>query len=182
MMVTASLLAFVIIGGYYTVRHMSIKLNWLRILALALFTGYMTGLFSLTLELANVIDNGLRLDLSDLNLIPFVEIMRYWRIVSYSRVAIINLFGNIFIFVPVGFAVALLKQGKHPLLGGWLWSTLLSIFIECFQLLTPRTTDIDDVILNMLGGILGVLLYLVFRKIFPRVVRRVRQPIWSKTA
>ncbi|MBO4792126.1 MAG: VanZ family protein, partial [Clostridia bacterium] len=42
----------------------------------------------------------------------------------------------------------------------------LSLFIELFQLLTPRHSDIDDLILNSLGAFIGALLLLPFGKLF----------------
>ena len=181
MTLAGSLASFVIISCYYTFRYQNAKWNWLRIIALSLFTGYMTGLFSLTLEIAFVLENGMQFNPADVNLVLFNEISRFLPYL-FAPLGIINLWGNILIFVPVGFAVPLLTRGKHPLLRGLLWSALISVFIECFQLFTPRTTDVDDVILNTLGGLIGAFLFVVFGKIFPRLAGRFKPPVVRRSA
>lgn len=75
---------------------------------------------------------------------------------------IINVMGNLLMFAPIGFFVALL-WGK-----GWkqavLWALAVSLFIELTQLPQGRATDIDDVWLNMLGGLLGYGFFRLLRK------------------
>ena len=44
---------------------------------------------------------------------------------------------------------------------------LLSVSIEFIQLFMPRFTDIDDVILNTLGTLIGALIYMAVNKLFP---------------
>lgn len=78
---------------------------------------------------------------------------------------LINLAGNVLIFVPLGFLPALLwKRWRH------LWTAVplcagVSLLIEALQLFIGRSVDVDDLILNTLGGLLGYLLFcLVPRK------------------
>lgn len=95
------------------------------------------------------------------NWIPFKEIFRYQ---VGSRLFIRNIIGNILLFLPYGyFASDYLKSKK-------MWSIcfltlLISVTIEMVQLNIGRTFDIDDVILNTCGGILGYLLYRVIEKL-----------------
>ncbi|MBS5645646.1 MAG: VanZ family protein [Clostridiales bacterium] len=68
----------------------------------------------------------------------------------------VSLLGNVCLFVPLGL-LAVLCYG-----GAW-WKYLaagaaFSICIEMFQLLLPRATDIDDVLCNTAGMLLGYLL------------------------
>ncbi|MCQ2426998.1 MAG: VanZ family protein [Clostridia bacterium] len=76
----------------------------------------------------------------------------------------INLVGNIAMFVPFAF---LLRACKRC---GVFTATLagfgLSLFIEIYQLLLPRHTDIDDLILNTLGALIGALLFIPFRRVW----------------
>ena len=89
------------------------------------------------------------------NFIPFKEIFRYK---IGSRLFIKNIIGNILLFLPYGYFSTYYINNKK------VWPTTLltlivSFTIECVQLKIGRTFDIDDVILNTLGGTLGFLIY-----------------------
>lgn len=89
------------------------------------------------------------------NFIPFKEIFRY-RI--GSRLFVKNIIGNILLFLPYGYFSTYYINNKK------VWPTALltlivSFTIECVQLKIGRTFDIDDVILNTLGGTLGFFVY-----------------------
>ncbi len=91
------------------------------------------------------------------NFIPFKEILRYE---VGSKVFIKNIVGNIILFIPFGFFVAHLMKSKklYPTL---VVSMITSIVIEYTQLKIGRTFDIDDIILNISGGFLGYLIYII---------------------
>ena len=83
------------------------------------------------------------------------------------------IWANALIFLPVGFFPALV--GERP---RW-WKSLLyslgsSVFIEVEQLFSGRSTDIDDVILNTVGALLGYWGFLLLRHGFPRFLSRFR--------
>lgn len=105
------------------------------------------------------------------NIIPFKEIFRYE---VGSRLFIKNIVGNILLFLPYGyFASDYLKSKKMwPIC---LLTMLVSVTIECVQLNIGRTYDIDDVILNTIGGIIGYWLYRLIEKI------KVKLPKFFKT-
>ncbi len=95
------------------------------------------------------------------NWVPFKEIFRYE---IGSRLFIRNIIGNILLFLPYGyFASDYLKSKKFWEVG--LLTMLVSLTIEIVQLNIGRTFDIDDVILNTSGGILGYFLYQLTEKI-----------------
>lgn len=95
------------------------------------------------------------------NFIPFKEIMRYN---ITSRLFIKNVLGNMLMILPFGFFASFyLKSEKLTL--PLLLTLIASISIEVVQLLIGRVFDVDDIILNVLGGMLGYLFYLVMRKI-----------------
>ena len=102
-------------------------------------------------------------------LTPFQEIRRALESMSYWLMFM--LLGNIAMFVPIGFFPALLWRG-------WRWwkvlllGLLTSCAIECIQFFFGRSTDIDDVILNTTGAVLGFGLYALFRALFPRAAAR----------
>ena len=77
---------------------------------------------------------------------------------------VINLAGNVLIFAPLGFLPPLLwRRWRH------LWAVVplsagVSCLIEFLQLFLGRSVDVDDVILNTLGGLLGYLLFCLIPK------------------
>lgn len=100
--------------------------------------------------------------LSGNNFVPFVEILRYK---PFGRLFIKNIVGNVVMFVPLGVFLGRYTKGKKPLFLIFL-VTLASISIECTQLLIGRVFDVDDIILNVSGGIIGYILYLLFKVIY----------------
>ena len=101
------------------------------------------------------------------NLIPFKVLIETYREVfmnGYVEYFLINFLGNIILFMPFGFIIPLLwnVSNKKVIVIG----TCISFFIEIIQLLLARGTDVDDLILNTSGVILGLLLYkLLYKKI-----------------
>lgn len=86
----------------------------------------------------------------------------------------VNFFGNIAVFVPVGFLTALLL--KRPLLIKSLATGLLcSLIIEFCQLFLPRTTDVDDLWLNTLGAVIGYCFFLIAKRFVPRFIEKFQQ-------
>lgn len=96
------------------------------------------------------------------NLVPFQEIRRYlkYRGTIGSWRVFLNLAGNVIGFMPFGALLPALKE-KSP--GFWktaLFSLELSLFIELSQLiLQAGSCDVDDLMLNTLGGCLGYALH-----------------------
>ena len=92
------------------------------------------------------------------NFIPFKEILRYE---VGSRVFIKNILGNIILFIPFGVFVSFfLKTRKvYPI---FIITIITSSVIEYSQLKIGRTFDIDDIILNFVGGLIGYLVYLMY--------------------
>ena len=91
------------------------------------------------------------------NFVPFHEIFRYEFGSSYF---IHNILGNILLFIPFGYFVSRIMTTRKP------WATLIislitAVTIECTQLMIGRTFDVDDIILNVLGCMLGYLVYLM---------------------
>ena len=96
-----------------------------------------------------------------LNFVPFVNLMDY----EVRREALLNVIGNSFLFLPVGivFPIVYRKLNTH-------WKVIAagvgtSLSIEILQLLFfDRVTDIDDLILNSAGYLLGYSIYLLVKK------------------
>ena len=90
------------------------------------------------------------------NFIPFKEILRYnVGTVNFNKQVI----GNILLFIPFGYFVSSYSNIKN--LGTIsLVSFLSSLVIEIVQHFIGRSFDVDDIILNVVGGILGFLVFI----------------------
>lgn len=105
-----------------------------------------------------------------LNLIPFASISNY--VLSGSagvkRFAVANLIGNIVAFVPLGAFLPLFRRRTG------VWTNLLvvvcaSVAVETVQgIFGLGTSDIDDVILNTIGGLVGILFFRLLRVLLRR--------------
>jgi len=98
------------------------------------------------------------------NLIPFRTILPYLHGEQGSVIAGINLIGNIILLVPIGFLVSFVYRNMN-----WKKSFALAfatgLVIELMQaMLRVGIFDIDDVILNGLGVLIGYLLFRVFSR------------------
>ncbi|WP_176545025.1 VanZ family protein [Bacillus sp. AFS041924] len=83
-----------------------------------------------------------------LNLIPFINMFNGFDIKTF----IVNIFGNIVLFVPFGIILTSIMKSKKVISIG----LFLSVSIEVFQfMMSFRVSDIDDVILNTLGTYIG---------------------------
>ena len=89
------------------------------------------------------------------NFVPFREIFRY----HYTfRLFVKNVVGNILLFIPFGIFTTRFI-GRKKVLPTVLISIVVSCAIEFVQMRLGRTADIDDIILNTTGGLIGALLY-----------------------
>ena len=89
------------------------------------------------------------------NFIPFREIMRYS---ITSRLFLKNVLGNMIMFLPFGFFISYYLKSDRvntPLL----LTFIASIAIELVQMSIGRVFDVDDILLNLIGGLLGYFVY-----------------------
>lgn len=94
------------------------------------------------------------------NLIPFVEIRRFWIYRSQLGIFAVftNIIGNVMGFIPYGFILPIIHRGLRSgfliILSGF----ALSLCVETIQLITKvGCFDVDDLILNTLGAAIGYL-------------------------
>ena len=89
------------------------------------------------------------------NLIPFSFIKDY--VVDKQPLGIANIVGNIVMFIPMGIFLSMKEKRFGKIL---LWIVVSSICIEVIQYAFIRgISDIDDVILNSVGGLIGIACY-----------------------
>lgn len=100
---------------------------------------------------------GIGISKGEINFIPLINLGN-----PLSPDFMVNVGGNIILFIPFGIFLPLKFPNTRRTLTATLIGLSLSIFIECIQLSMPnRCTDINDVILNTSGTYIG---YRIFRK------------------
>ncbi|MBY0097127.1 VanZ family protein [Mesobacillus maritimus] len=95
---------------------------------------------------------------TEYNLVPFQTIMNYINATGYINTSIVitNLAGNILAFMPLGFFLPLLFK-RYLKFRNTIFVVIASTFsVECLQYyFRVGSFDVDDLILNTVGGILG---------------------------
>ena len=111
------------------------------------------------------------------NLELFKEIRRFivYREQLGAFAVFSNLFGNILIFVPFGFFIAMASSSRSFFKA--LFNSLgLSLCVEALQLVTRvGSFDVDDIFLNTLGGVLGYIIFVICNAIRRRHYVRKRK-------
>jgi glycopeptide antibiotics resistance protein len=112
------------------------------------------------------------------NLIPFKTIYSNLFGVAVAPVTIIQTVGNALLLLPLAFALLSLQiiNNKYKVL---LFIFLTTVFIEMYQFLHnvsvsgymyseggPRAIDIDDILLNTIGGLIGIVFFIIYKKLF----------------
>lgn len=119
--------------------------SWHKTLCFSIFALYLAAVYFLvglpTMQF-------LRFDVN-LNLIPFVGMAADGR----------NTLLNVLLFVPLGVLLPVLFAPYQKFRKTLLFSLVMTCTIELMQLLTLRATDVNDVIANTIGGVLGWGLY-----------------------
>lgn len=99
------------------------------------------------------------------NLTLFQEIGRYYHLGMRSgswNLFFLNVIGNICVFIPLGIFLPKLFARCRNLFFIIVLSLELSFVVEVIQLVTRvGSFDVDDLLLNTIGGILGYIIYKV---------------------
>ena len=108
------------------------------------------------------------------NLIPFKEMFRYE---IGSRLFFKNVVGNMLMFLPYGFFVSSFLDLKkfHIVV---ILTFITSLTIETTQLALGRVFDVDDILLNLLGGILGYLIYRIMFSLKERIPKFLKKELF----
>lgn len=161
------LIMLITVPFYVIIRFVICKIkiaNIKREVLLLVFIIYMIALTLQAITPKYIIDlNGIEIiekGNHSVNLIPFKMFYDFYNesiMNGKNRYFIINILGNIIMFIPIGIFLPILfhiSYKKVILIG-----LMYSLFIETMQLMLPRVTDIDDIILNILGVSIGILIY-----------------------
>lgn len=144
--------------------YLKIQVNWHHEILLLLLFMFIVGLLSIALTGNFNIKN---FDVDRINLIPFKILVETYQEVFINNninYFIINFLGNIIMFIPIGLFIPILYKTNNliVILSGFCFS----LFIEMSQLFLIRGTDIDDLIFNTLGVILGLVIFKILSKKF----------------
>ena len=158
-----------LIGRLAFCKTKKVKTNWFREITLFAFVIFLVGLASQTIipkfetgvNGFNIVQSGIH----ETNLIPFKVLFETYQEVfvnGYINYFLINFLGNIILFIPFGLILPLLwkTSTKKTILIGF----CSSLFIEICQMFLTRGTDIDDVMLNTTGVVLGILVFKFLQK------------------
>lgn len=171
-----------LIGRFFYLKgkHNIIKLNLRHEIGLLIFTSFIFGLASLTILPAFKIDNnGIEFITNgngSINFIPFKAFSVTYNMLFQEHninYFLINIIGNIVMFIPFGFFPALLWN-RYTFQKAIFIGFFSSLFIEICQLRLPRETDIDDIWLNVIGAILGFLLFKLIEKFYSAKIIKFR--------
>ena len=102
----------------------------------------------------------------NINLTPLLTVRNYFDVVRqgpdnpYFVHCVINLLGNVFLFIPAGWLLPKVFPFQRNFFRFFVTCTGLIALVETLQLFTLLGSfDVDDVILNLAGMILGFLIY-----------------------
>ncbi|MFB9830336.1 VanZ family protein [Lederbergia wuyishanensis] len=181
-------LPFYIIGRVIFLKKKKKRVEPTRELILALFVLYIIGLSSQTIiPMWNAgilgetgefyFDVYLFNDAAHVNLLPFSTISQYFfttnaNVDNWGGLSLINIVGNIFVFSPIGIFVPILWRRLQTFPKILLLGLSVTCFIELVQLFIGRSTDIDDVILNTMGVVIGYGIYVLLKFPYQKIAFR----------
>lgn len=108
------------------------------------------------------------------NLTLFKELGRF---VTYRQQLgiesfIVNIFGNILAFAPFGFLLPIITPENRKWIKLALITFLFSLTIELLQLVFKvGIFDVDDLLMNTLGGLLGYFIFTIVNELWKRIDR-----------
>lgn len=101
-----------------------------------------------------------------LNLVPFQFVTESWEM--GWRKQLTQTLANVLMFTPLGFIYPLAFKKKQNFKRTVVSMMLFSFLIEFIQYFIGRSADVDDIILNTVGGMLGYGIYAIARKLFKK--------------
>lgn len=101
--------------------------------------------------------HGIIADRHTLNIIPFNFAKETW--IMGERKKITQVIANVLMFVPLGVITPVAFPKTRSLWKTVIYMVSFSFLIEFIQYFIGRSADIDDLMLNTLGGILGYLIF-----------------------
>lgn len=109
---------------------------------------------------------GRDMGISKYNIIPFKTISDFINYGTKQQIKI-NIVGNIIAFMPMGFFIPIIFSSKRSLFTVLVFSAFISLTVEIMQYeFVVGAFDIDDIILNSLGGVFGYIVFALIHLIY----------------
>ena len=103
------------------------------------------------------------------DLITYGKLDNSINLIPFSSEGAMTYILNIIMFMPLGFLLPLIwknfRNAKKVVLMGF----LMSLAIEICQLFNLRTTDIDDLMMNTLGAVIGYFIWKLTKRLFKNI-------------
>ena len=106
-----------------------------------------------------------------MNLVPFIDVLNSRG--DFVRQVVLN----VIMTIPFGFLIPFIKKENVKLLKIVFYTFLLSLGIELLQPLINgiRSADITDLITNVIGGIIGYVMYLIFKPLATKILNYLKK-------
>ncbi|MBD5486580.1 MAG: VanZ family protein [Lachnospiraceae bacterium] len=143
-------------------KHNKCKHSAIRYIVLFVFIGYCLSLTYLTV-LWYYPNITIHPQYRFYNIQPFIWISETYEM-GFRRM-IQQLVLNIGMYIPYGILLPMIFKKLRKISAHFVVVFLTTLSIEIVQFIIGRSADIDDVIMNFLGGLLGYLLYRMFNHI-----------------
>ena len=116
----------------------------------AVFAVYIIGVYHFTGAgtIYDIMNYKLALRRDELNLIPFL-----------NHIDVTAYFLNVIMFIPLGILVPFICERMNKFFCIFGLGLAFSLFIEASQLLNNRASDIDDLIMNTCGAVVGFIIF-----------------------
>lgn len=101
----------------------------------------------------------------EIRLYPGMKLQEEINLIPFRDGISLSMILNVVMFMPLGFLLPLLWKEYQSLVRTAIIGFCFSCGIEFCQLFNRRVSDVDDLLMNTLGAILGWLIWIVFSRI-----------------
>ena len=101
----------------------------------------------------------------EIGLYPGMKLQEEINLIPFRDGISLSMILNVVMFMPLGFLLPLLWKEYQSLVRTAIIGFCFSCGIELCQLFNRRVSDVDDLLMNTLGAILGWLIWIVFSRI-----------------
>ena len=116
----------------------------------------------------------------EIGLYPGMKLQEEINLIPFRDGISLSMILNVVMFMPLGFLLPLLWKEYQSLVRTAIIGFCFSCGIEFCQLFNRRVSDVDDLLMNTLGAILGWLIWIVFSRITHLKYRRRNQGFGGK--
>lgn len=187
LLIVVGMVLYIIVRGiWYSIqKKRQRKTGVLKEFVIFLFVTYILMVISVTLFPVYIGMPHERFSFYSINFIPLVTIFDDINQIGKAydgdtlfmlKLIIKNVGGNILMFMPLGFLLPILRQRFRSIKNILLVGLLASVTIESLQFVQlyfglnfARAVDIDDLICNVFGALLGYLVFKLFRYLLKRI-------------